>query len=120
MNKGYLLQALTIDLQKTWADWLYMLFEECVEVDGVLVIPAKLVDKWRKQLHMRPIDWPDEDKAKVEAIAERLINIYNQQAILRSASSNSSVIEAILGTRCSALMKAARSWLKRMNGLTLG
>lgn len=71
-----LIKRLAVYSHATWSSWMAYMFSLCAEVSGVAVIPAHLVDRWRRQMMTDYDKLPFDEKSSDDGEAEEMFNIF--------------------------------------------
>lgn len=63
-------EALANLCHQQWAGWINYMFSKCEYIDGNFVIPALLVDRWRRQMitpyEKLPLDEQESDRKEAD------------------------------------------------------
>ena len=63
---------------EAWSGWMAYLFSKCEGVDGGMLIPQSLVDRWKRQSETPYAELPDGEKASDRKEAAVMLEIVHQ------------------------------------------
>jgi len=59
-----------------WSNWMRYMFSKCsVDVNGNLVIPKDLEERWARQMNTTYVDLPDEEKESDLELADKFLKL---------------------------------------------
>jgi hypothetical protein len=64
---------------QAWSGWMqYMFGKSELQPDGSLIIPADLVQRWKRQMNTLYTDLPESEKKSDREEADKMLGIFNR------------------------------------------
>lgn len=64
-----------------WSGWMKYMFSKCTEEDGKTIIPAELVERWKRQMETPYDELPEEEKESDRVEARKVLAIVKADVI---------------------------------------
>ena len=73
-----LIEALAKYAQDAWSGWMEYLFANCLEDNGDMIIPERLVKRWMRQVKSEYSELPENEKESDRKEARQIIEIFER------------------------------------------
>ena len=70
-------EILSDHAHSTWSNWMKYLFSKCKKINGDMIIPKDLVERWKRQMNTPYKELPEKEKESDIEIADEILNLLN-------------------------------------------
>lgn len=84
MRDKQLIESLAYYAHEAWAGWMHYMFDHCPvkkNDDGSITIPAKLVERWRRQMDTKYPELTEQEKERDRREARKMLKVMDDCAI---------------------------------------